>query len=122
MTYISNEQIADYVQAHIDSFHNKKLESINKLKLDNLLKRKNPYLCKSKNIDTAVDLIRSLLDAHLSSQEETLFGAFLEGLAIYVADTVHRGWKSSATGIDLEFVKNKTRYILRTGILETDFQ
>ena len=112
MTYISNEQIAAYVQDHIDSFHDKKLESINKLQLDDLLRRKNPYLFKSKNIDTVADLIRSLLDAHLSSQEETLFGAFLEGLAIYVAETVHKGWKSSATGIDLEFVKNETRYIV----------
>ena len=112
MTYISNEQIAAYVQAHINSFHNKKLESISKLKLDGLLRRKNPYLFKSKNIDTVADFIRSLLDAHLSSQEETLFGAFLEGLAIYVAETVHNGWKSSATGIDLEFVKNETRYIV----------
>lgn len=112
MTYISNDQIAAYVQAHIDSFHDKKLESINKLKLENLLRRKNPYLFKSKNIDTVAGLIKSLLDAHLSSQEETLFGAFLEGLAIYVAETVHDGWKSSATGIDLEFVKNETRYIV----------
>ena len=112
MTCISNCQIAAYVQAHINSFHNKKLESISKLKLDGLLRRKNPYLFKNKNIDTVADLIRSLLDAHLSSQEETLFGAFLEGLAIYVAETVHNGWKSSATGIDLEFVKNGTRYIV----------
>ena len=112
MTYISNDQIVDYVEAHIDSFHNKKVESINRLKLDSLLKRKNPYLFKSKNINTVAELIRSLLDAYLSSQEETLFGAFLEGLAIYVAETVHNGWKSSATGIDLEFVKNGTRYIV----------
>ncbi len=32
MTYISNDQIVDYVEAHIDSFHNEKVESINKLK------------------------------------------------------------------------------------------
>ena len=58
------------------------------------------------------DLVRSLLDAHLSSQEETLFGDFLEGLAVYVAETVHGGWKSSATGIDLEFAIGETRYIV----------
>ncbi len=57
-------------------------------------------------------MIKSLLDAHLSSQEETLFGDFLEGLAIYVAEQVYNGLKSSATGIDLEFVKDSARYIV----------
>ncbi len=80
--------------------------------MEELLLRKNPYLFKSKGIDTGIDLVKSLLDAHLSSQEETLFGAFLEGLAIHAAKIVHDGWKSSAIGIDLEFNKSDTRYII----------
>ena len=103
MNPISDEQIAAYVENNIGTFHGKRIDALNKLKLPDLLRRKNPYLFKSKNITVASDLIRSLLDAYLSSQEETLFGDFLEGLAIYVAETVHGGWKSSATGIDLEF-------------------
>ena len=112
MTPIGDEQITAYVEANIGTFHDKRLESLNKLKLRDLLRRKNPYLFKSKNLVIVADLIRSLLDAHLSSQEETLFGDFLEGLAIYVAETVHGGWKSSATGIDLEFAIAETRYIV----------
>ena len=112
MTPISDEQITAYVEANIGTFHDKRLESLNKLRLQDLLRRKNPYLFKSKNLVVVADLIRSLLDAHLSSQEETLFGDFLEGLAIYVAETVHGGWKSSATGIDLEFAVDDTRYIV----------
>ena len=112
MTPISDEQITAYVEDNIGTFHDKRLESLNKLRLQDLLQRKNPYLFKSKNLVVVADLIRSLLDAHLSSQEETLFGDFLEGLAIYVAKTVYGGWKSSATGIDLEFAKNETRYIV----------
>ena len=57
-------------------------------------------------------MVRSLLDAHLSSQEETLFGDFLEDLAIYVAETVYNGRKSTATGIDLEFDKDNARHIV----------
>ena len=76
------------------------------------MRRKNPYLFKSKNLTVAADLIRSLLDAHLSSQEETLFGDFLEGLAVYVAEIVHNGQKSGITGIDLEFTKDNARYIV----------
>ena len=112
MSAITDQQITDYVEAHIGTFHDKRLEALNKLRLSNLLRRKNPYLFRSKNLVAVSDLIKSLLDAHLSSQEETLFGDFLEGLAIYVAEQVHSGLKSSATGIDLEFVKDGARYIV----------
>ena len=112
MNPITDEQITEYVEANIGSFHEKRLESLNKLKLDELLARKNPYLFRSKNVHKVSDFIKLLLDAHLSSQEETLFGDFLEGLAIHVAEIVHGGWKSTATGIDLEFSKDQARYII----------
>ncbi len=112
MNPITDEQITEYVEANIGSFHEKRLESLNTLKLDALLARKNPYLFKSKNVHKVSDFIKLFLDAHLSSQEETLFGDFLEGLAIHVAEIVHGGWKSTATGIDLEFSKDEARYII----------
>ena len=112
MSAITDGQITEYVETHIGTFHDKRLEALNKLRLTNLLRRKNPYLFKSKNLVVVSDLIKSLLDAHLSSQEETLFGDFLEGLAIHVAENVHKGMKSSTTGIDLEFVKDEARYII----------
>ncbi|MFQ5560028.1 MAG: PmeII family type II restriction endonuclease, partial [Nitrospinota bacterium] len=61
---------------------------------------------------TAGDFIKTILDAHLSSQEETLFGGFLEGLAIYICNQVYQGNKSSAEGIDLEFEKDSSKYIV----------
>ena len=112
MNVMTDEQITAYVEANIGTFHGKRLEALEKLSLESLLRRKNPYLFKSKNITVASDLVRSLLDAHLSSQEETLFGDFLEGLAIYVAETVHGGQKSAATGIDLEYAVDGVRYIV----------
>ncbi len=112
MTPISDEQITAYVEDNIGTFHDKRLESLNKLRLQDLLRRKNPYLFKSKNLVVVADLIRSLLDSHLSSQEETMFGDFLEDLAVYVAETVYGGQKSAATGIDLEFMKDNARYII----------
>ena len=111
MNTITDAQITAYVAAHIGVFHDKRLEALNKLQLPELL-IKNPYLFRSKNLVIAGDLVKSLLDAYLSSQEETLFGDFLEGLAIYVAEQVHNGWKSGATGIDLEFIKDRARYII----------
>lgn len=110
---ISEEVIIDYVEAHIGNFHDRRLEALQKLKLSVLLRRKNPYLFKSRNMEVAADLVRALLDAHLSSQEESLFGAFLERFSIYVAETVHKNaGKSSADGIDLEFDKDGARYMV----------
>ena len=112
MNIITDEQVTAYVEANIGQFHDSRIEKLTKFKLAELLTRKNPYLFKSKNIIVASDLVQSLLSAHLSSQEETLFGAFLEGLAVYVAETVHGGMKSGVKGIDLEFTKDGARYII----------
>src|SRR4030042_271208 len=106
------EEVGEYVKNNIGAFHSGRLESLKKLKLDKILERKNPYLFKAKNILLAQDLVRILLDAHLSSQEETIFGNFLEGLAIFVNQKAYNGWKSSTQGIDLEFNKDNIRYIV----------
>ncbi|MBI4283176.1 MAG: cytosolic protein [Chloroflexi bacterium] len=112
MTPIKDEDVRAYVKQNIGSFHQARLASLRSLKLTKILRRKNPYLFKAKNITLAQDLVQTLLDAHLSSQEETLFGDFLEGLAIFINRKVYGGWKSSAQGIDLEFDKSDTRFIL----------
>jgi Type II restriction endonuclease EcoO109I len=89
------------------------LEKLEKLNFKEVLKRKNPYLFKAKNILTAQDLVKNLLDAYLQSQEETLFGDFLEGVAIFVCQKVFGGVKSRVLeGIDLEFPKNGDYYII----------
>lgn len=100
-----------YVNDNVDDFHRRKLNSLERLTLAQLLK-KNPYLFKAKNITSAGELIDGLLDAFLSSSEEKLFGDFLEGLAVFVAEQTCDGRKSVAQGIDLEFVKRQTLYIV----------
>ena len=112
MGKISNKDIIDYIESNIQDFHKKRLDNLLSLKLNNVLKRKNPYLFKAKNIITAPELVKTLLDAHLSSQEEGIFGGFLEGLAIFINNKVYKGKKSSAEGIDLEFEKGGTKYIV----------
>lgn len=112
MSVITDEQVTAYVEANIGQFHDARVQKLTKLKLTELLSRKNPYLFKSKNIIVASELVQSLMSAHLSSQEETLFGAFLEGLALHVAEMVHGGMKSGVKGIDLEFTKEGARYII----------
>lgn len=72
-------------------FHDKKLAKLKSLTLDAILKRKNPYLFRAKGAITANDLIESVLDATASSGEETIFGNFLERVAIFVCG--QRFWK-----------------------------
>jgi hypothetical protein len=112
MVTIKIEEVRGYVKDHIGDFHKGRLESLKNLKLIEILKRKNPYLFKAKNILLAQELVQIILDAHLSSQEETIFGNFLEKLAIFINEKVYQGWKSSTRGIDLEFNKDKVRYIV----------
>ncbi len=98
------EQIYEYVENHISIFHQRRLDYVrNNVDLLKILKRKNPYLFKAKNVLTAQDLVKGFLDAFLQSQEETFFGDFMEGLAIFVCDKVYGAKKSELTGIDLEF-------------------
>ena len=105
------EQIYEYVENHISIFHQKRLDYVqNKIDLLKILRQKNPYLFKAKNVLTAQDLVRGFLDAFLQSQEETLFGDFMEGLAIFVCDQVYGAKKSELTGIDLEFEKDDIIY------------
>ena len=70
-------EIAVYVEEHIGPFHAARLRSLEAITLTTILKRKNPYLFRAKNIRTAEALVKTLFDAYLSSQEETIFGEFL---------------------------------------------
>jgi hypothetical protein len=112
MTSGISQNVQTYIDENIALFHKSKLESIRKLDLMGLMKRKNPYLFKAKNIVSSGDFVKTLLEAHLSSQEETMFGNFLEGLAKVVCNEVYQGNKTPAEGIDLDFAKNGKRYLV----------
>ncbi len=112
MNPLNLNEVTLYIEDNIGGFHARRLQSLHGLKLKQILKRKNPYLFKAKNILTGYELVKTLLDAHLSSQEETIFGEFLEGLAIFVCGQVYGGRKSSAEGVDLELEKDGNYYIV----------
>jgi hypothetical protein len=70
MPALIKDEIVGFIEPNIQIFHQKRLDNIQSLQLKKILVRKNPYLFKAKNLGTAHDLVKSLLDAHLSSQEE----------------------------------------------------
>lgn len=111
MKPLNLDSVNEFANENIVDFHNRKISSLEGLKLDKLLK-KNPYLFKAKNIQTASELMKGLLDAFLSSSEEKLFGDFLEDLAIFIASQTCGGHKSSAPDVDLEFENRGVHYIV----------
>lgn len=77
----------------MNPFYDKRFEKLRQLQIRDIIKRKNPYLFKAKNIELAGEFVKSIVDAFLSSQEETIFGNLLEGFAIYISETLYGGVK-----------------------------
>lgn len=112
MTPLALNDVLRYVEENIGTFHQKRIATLDDLSLSKVLKRKNPYLFRAKYVRTAQDIVKGLVDAHISSNEETVFGDWLEGLAIFINEKVYGGWKSGISGIDLEFDKDGKRFII----------
>jgi len=112
MKQLNLKDVTQYVEKNIGTFHQKRIASLDKLKLKEVLRKKNPYLFKAKYILTVEGIIKNITDAHISSSEETIFGDWLEGLSIFINSKVYDGRKSGIPGIDLEFDKDNTRYIV----------
>jgi hypothetical protein len=103
----------DYLAEHVIApFYEERLKSLKPLRLADVLKRKNPYLFKAKNIELAQDLVKGVIDAFLSSQEEGKFGNLLEGFAIFVSNKQYGGFKSGLASLDLEFEREDKYYIV----------
>jgi len=112
MKKLNLKDVSQYVEKNIGTFHQKRISGLTDLQLKRVLGKKNPYLFKAKYVLTAQDIIKSITDAFISSQEETIFGDWLEGLAIFINSKVYSGRKSGIPGIDLEFDKDSIRYIV----------
>ena len=111
MEPLNLQRVEEYVNENIVDFHQRRIKSLEELKLSELLE-KNPYLFRAKNVTTAGELINGFLDALLSSSEEKLFGDFLEGLALFIAGETSGGHKSTAPGVDLEFLNKGIHYVV----------
>ena len=112
MDYLNLTDVTQYAEENIGTFHQKRIERLDQLKLKTVLKKKNPYLFKAKHLLTASEIVQGIADAYISSGEETIFGDWLEGLAIFINQKVCGGWKSGIANIDLEFDKDNVRYIV----------
>ena len=79
MKKINYDKLNSFIASDvIKPFYQTRLNRLKPVELTTIIKRKNPYLFKAKNIETAGDLAKNILDAFLSSQEETIFGDLMK--------------------------------------------
>ena len=83
----------------LDAFFQKRIDKLNQLQLREKLKDKSPYLMRAIGVADASEIIEEILDAHISSSDETLFGnIFFEPLAQWVAEEAYKGHAAVVTG------------------------
>ncbi|HYX14902.1 MAG TPA: PmeII family type II restriction endonuclease [Nostoc sp.] len=116
MAEINLQELEQFIETDIiQPFYCSRLNSLQNQKLNKLLKTKNPYLFIAKNTNIAADYVKQMLDAFLSSSEETIFGGSLEKLAIFVNQKIYNGYKppeGEFPSIDLIFDKDEFTYIV----------
>lgn len=116
MSKIDPNELQSFISESIlKPFNEKRLKKVSELTLSGILRRKNPYLFKAKNIQTSEELIKYVLDAFLSSQEETIFGNLMEELAIFACNKMfsgHKAEKGKFKSIDLIFERENKIYIV----------
>lgn len=92
----------------LDSFYESLISKIDTLNINKVMKRKNPYLYRAKAMQSASDIVDSVLTAFVSSSEETIFGnCFFEPVAIAASN----GNKALAEGIDIMIQDNENNTI-----------
>ncbi len=82
----------------LGTFYSSLIDKIDNLDIKKVMKRKNPYLYRAKAMENASEIVESVLNAFVSSSEETIFGnCFFEPIAIAACG----GNKALAEGIDI---------------------
>ncbi|MBR1759857.1 MAG: winged helix-turn-helix transcriptional regulator [Schwartzia sp.] len=93
------EEVKKAIANALENFYNSLLSKLDAIDLKTIMKSKNPYLYRAKSMQTSADIIESILQAFVSSSEETIFGnCFFEPIAIAAC----RGTKSATRGVDIE--------------------
>ncbi len=105
---VNESSVENAIGTALEMFYNSLLEKIDGIKIEDIMKRKNPYLYRAKAMQSASEIVESVLSATVSSSEETIFGnCFFEPLAIAASG----GNKALAEGVDI-MVEDKDENII----------
>lgn len=82
----------------LSNFYSRRIKALDGLDLKKILQRKNPYLFRANGIANAPEMINELLQAHITSSDENLFGEeFFEPICKALAAASHI---AAAPGVD----------------------
>lgn len=100
--------VVQAIATALETFYGTLIEKIDGLNIQKVMKRKNPYLYRAKAMESAAEIVESVLTAFVSSSEETIFGnCFFEPIAIAASG----GNKALAEGIDIMIQDNEANVI-----------
>lgn len=108
--------IIESIAKALENFYGNLVSKMDALHIKDVMRRKNPYLYRAKAMQSAAEIVESVLSAYVSSSEETIFGnCFFEPIAIAASG----GSKALAEGIDV-MVEDKenntiTAYAVKSG-------
>lgn len=101
---MSANELENLIRERLEAFYQRRLQKLSGLKLKDTLRKKNPYLFRAVGIQNAPEIVEGLLQAYMSSSDETIFGdAFFEP----VAKAVSRGTVASHEAIDIVIETDK---------------
>ena len=111
------QAVVQAIASALETFYGTLIEKIDGLNIQKVMKRKNPYLYRAKAMQSATEIVDSVLTAFVSSSEETIFGnCFFEPIAIAASG----GNKALAEGIDIMIQNNETNTIRASGHARQD--
>ncbi len=94
---MDTEQLQGLISKCLQDFYQRREKKLASLKLREFLRRKNPYLFRALGTQNASEIVTTILNAYISSSDETMFGdAFFEPIALLASG----GEVGTATGVD----------------------
>jgi hypothetical protein len=100
------EQLRELIAKCLGDFYARRMAKIRKLKLKDILQRKNPYLYKALGTESAIEIVKTIVTAYVSSSDETIFGdAFFEPIVLAVSG----GSSSPSGGVDV-VIETRSKY------------
>ena len=82
MATFDPDKLEVLIKKCLNDFHERRIKTLEKLNLRKVLRRKNPYLFKALGTEQAAEIVKRILEAYVSSSDETIFGdAYFEQIA-----------------------------------------
>jgi len=106
---IDEEAVISSIAKALENFYTSLISKIDSIDINKIMKRKNPYLYRAKSMQSALEIVESVLTAFVSSSEETIFGnCFFEPIALAASG----GNKALAEGIDIMIHEDNAIYAI----------